>query len=133
MSGIRTSQRRHDPILKFDDRQGNAVEINVSKLRYSELIDFKKTLELDCHEIKKHMRNERDPHFKRQEMALKTRRRMINVCDHEFSYRKVETKVGSVHHFFMEVAKEVMPEDQFAQIYSESKKRMLEAKDDEMG
>ena len=132
MPGIRTSPRKHDPVLKFEDRNGDTVEMNVSEMKYSELIDFKKTLELDCHEIKKHMRNEYDPHFRKQEMALKARRRMINVCDHEFAFRKNETKVGSVHHFFVTVAKEKLSAEMYSQIYNESRKRMLEAKDDEV-
>ena len=132
MSGIRNSNRKHNPVITFKSTDGEVSEIDLSKLKHTELIDIKKNFELDCAQINKHMLPEPNPSRIGQEKALKVRRRLINIIDHEFSYRKVQSKIGDVNFHFVKVAKEILDDDLFHKIHVEARSRMKEARDAEM-
>ena len=131
MSGIRQSNRKHNPVITFQNTDGEVSEIDLSKLKYTELIDIKKNFELDCAQINKHMLPATNPSRFGQERALKIRRRLLNVIDHEFSYRKAETKVADVNYHFVTVAKRILDRDLFTKIHIEAREKMREAKDAE--
>jgi hypothetical protein len=126
MSGIRTNPRKHRGIVFFKDSLGNEKKVVLADLNHDQVTELKRTLELDCHQIQATFDEEGSDKRIQQEHALKFRRRMINVIDHELSIRKKVSQVNDVHFHFFNIVKDHVDRDDFNFWLKLAKEKMQE-------
>ena len=127
MSGIRKAHRIHNPILTFRDEENLEQRVDLREMSREKILEFKRSLESDASYIQQNLRPEGEALRFRQEKAMKVRRRLANVCDHELSHRKKESSANDRYEHFYKAAKSILDKQEFDRIVLESKKLQEEA------